>query len=146
MDMSIEQFCIHRVVTIHPSDTVATAATRMAMENVGALVVVDDRKPIGIVTDRDLVLRVLAKDRLATETEVRTVMTPNPVCINTDASLEGAISRMRGHRFRRLVVVNDQQEVVGIVTLDDIIELVAEAQQALEGITDMMRAVRHESL
>lgn len=144
--MSIEQFCIHKVVTIHPSATVATAATRMATENVGALVVVDDRKPVGIVTDRDLVLRVLAKDRLATETEVRTVMTPDPICINADASLEGAISRMKTNRFRRLVVVNDQQEVVGIVALDDIIELVAEAQRALEGITDVMQAVRHEPL
>jgi CBS domain-containing protein len=118
----------------------------MATENVGALVVVDDRKPVGIVTDRDLVLRVLAKDRLAAETEVRTVMTPNPVCIDADAPLEGAISRMKTNRFRRLVVVNAQQEVVGIVALDDIIELVAEARRALEGITDVMQAVRHEPL
>jgi CBS domain-containing protein len=144
--MSIERFCIHQVVTIDPSATVSTAATRMATENVGALVVVDDRKPVGIVTDRDLVLRVLAKNRLAAETEVRTVMTPNPVCVNADAPLEGAISRMKSNRFRRLVVVNDQQEVVGIVALDDIIELVAEARRALEGITDVMQAVRHEPL
>jgi CBS domain-containing protein len=144
--MSIERFCIHQVVTIDPSATVSTAATRMATENVGALVVVDDRKPVGIVTDRDLVLRVLAKNRLAAETEVRTVMTPNPVCVNADAPLEGAISRMKVNRFRRLVVVNDQQEVVGIVALDDIIELVAEARRALEGITDVMQAVRHEPL
>jgi CBS domain-containing protein len=144
--MSIERFCIHQVVTIHPSATVATAATRMGTENVGALVVVEDRKPVGIVTDRDLVLRVLAKDRLAAETEVRTVMTPNPVCINADTPLEGVISRMKTHRFRRLIVVNDQQEVVGIVSLDDIIELVAEVRRALEGITDVMHAVRHEPL
>ena len=144
--MSIDRFCVHKVVTIHPSATVATASARMAMENVGALVVVEDRKPVGIVTDRDLVLRVLAKGHLAAETEVRAVMTPDPVCINNDAPLEGAISRMRAHRFRRLVVVNDQQEVVGIVALDDIIELVAEARRALEGITGVMQAVRHEPL
>ena len=144
--MSIEQFCIHEVVTIHPSITVTTAAARMAAENVGALVVVDNHKPIGIVTDRDLVLRVLAKGRPAEGTEVRAIMTPDPVCINADAPLEGAISRMTSNRLRRLVVVNHQQEVVGILALDDIIELVAEERQALEGITGVMRSVRHEPL
>ena len=144
--MSIERFCIHQVVTVHPSATVATAAARMATENVGALVVVDDRKPVGIVTDRDLVLRVLAKGRPADETEVLTVMTPDPVCINADDPLEGAISRMKSNRFRRLIVVNHQQEVVGILALDDILELVAEERQALEGVTEVMRTVRHEPL
>ena len=99
-----------------------------------------------IVTDRDLVQRVPAKGRPAEETEVLTVMTPDPVCINADAPLEGAISRMKSNRFRRLIVVNHQQEVVGILALDDILELVAEERQALEGVTEVMRAVRHEPL
>ena len=72
--MSIDRFCVHQVVTVHPSATVATASVRMAMENVGALVVVEGRKLVGIVTDRDLAPRVLAKGRLAAETEVRVVM------------------------------------------------------------------------
>ncbi len=144
--MSVERFCIHDVVTVQPSASVATAAARMATENVGALVVVNDRRPIGIVTDRDLVLRVLAKGRAANETKVLAVMTPDPICINADAPLAGAISRMKSNRFRRLVVVNHQQEVEGILALDDIIELIAEERQALEGITGVMRAVRHEPL
>ena len=144
--MSLERFCIHDVVTVHPSATVATAAARMATENVGALVVIDDHKPVGIVTDRDLVLRVLAKGYVADTTEVRAVMTPDPVCISADASLEGAVSRMKSHRFRRLIVVNKGQEVVGIIALDDILELLAEERQALEAVASVMRSVRHESL
>ena len=144
--MSIERFCSHQVVTIHPLATVATAATRMATEHVGTLVVVDDRKPVGIVTDRDLVLRVLAKGRRAEETEVRAVMTPDPVCIDAGAPLESGISQMKSNGFRRLVVVNHQQEVVGILALDDILDLVAAERQALEGVRGVMRPVRREPL
>ena len=144
--MSIERFCTRNVVTVHPSATVATAAARMATENGGALVVVDDHKPVGIVTDRDLVLRVLAKGHAADTTEVRDVMTSDPVCISADASLEGAISRMKSHRFRRLIVVNKAQEVVGIMALDDILALLVEERQALESAASVMRSVRHEPL
>jgi len=144
--MSIERFCTRDVVTVPPSATVATAAARMATENVGALVVVDDHKPVGIVTDRDLVLRVLAKGHAADTTAIRDVMTSDPVCISADASLEGAVSRMKSHRFRRLIVVNKAQEVVGIMALDDILRLLAEERQALESVASVMRSMRHESL
>ena len=60
-------------------------------------------------------LRVLAEGRSAEETEVRSVMTPDPVCINADVPLENAISRLKSNRFRRLIVVNHQQEFVQIV-------------------------------
>lgn len=142
--MSVGRFCIRNVITITPATTVAGAAERMATENVGALVVVMERQPVGIVTDRDLVIRSLAKHLDAAHTEVRQVMTPNPVCVTEQAPLSGAIDRMKSHHIRRLIVLNERQEVVGIIALDDILELFAEERQALDAVTSVMRTLRHE--
>jgi CBS domain-containing protein len=134
------------VVTVHPTAMVTAAAERMATENVGALVVVEHHKPVGIVTDRDLVVRTLAKRLPPHQTEVGAVMTPNPICVTEDAPLESAIEYIKFHRIRRLVVLNKAQEVGGIITLDDILELLAEERQALEAVTGVMRVMRHERL
>jgi CBS domain-containing protein len=143
--MSVGRFCVRNVVIIHPTDTVEVATKRMADLNVGALVVVEDSKPVGIVTDRDLVVRAFAKGVSPHQTEVRTVMTPNPICITENAPLEGAMGRMGSSQIRRLVVVNDRQEVVGIMALDDILEILAEERQALNAITNLMRTARHDN-
>ncbi len=145
--MSVSNFCTHNVVTVSQSDTVQTAAERMAQENVGTLVVVDDgNKPVGIATDRDLVIRVLAKRLPAQTIGIYTVMTPKPVCITEETSLESAIRQMRFHKIRRLVVVNAAQEVAGILALDDIVETLTEEQEILKTMTDVMGSVRHEKL
>ena len=144
--MSVGKFCVHNVVTIHPTAPVTMAAERMAMENVGALVVTENRKPLGIVTDRDLVVRTLAKHLPPHLTEVRAVMTPNPICVTEDAPLESAMEYIKFHRIRRLIVLNKALEVEGIFTLDDLLELVAEERQALEAVTGIMRVMRHERL
>jgi CBS domain-containing protein len=138
--MAVEQFCTREVVTIHPAATVATAAARMAEENVGTLVVVEGHKPVGIVTDRDLVLRVLAKGQTGDTTEVSAVMTPHPICITTGAPMKEAIMQMKTNHIRRLVVVDAQQDVVGIIALDDIIDMLTEERQALERMRGIMQA------
>lgn len=144
--MSVGRFCTHKVMTVHQNAMVRTAAKRMAAENVGALVVIEGHKPVGILTDRDVVVRVIAQEYAPETTEVRAVMTPNPICITEDAPLEGAIERMQFHHIRRLVVVNHAQEVVGIIALDDILELLAEERQALNAVVGVMRSVRREQL
>jgi CBS domain-containing protein len=118
----------------------------MAAENVGALVVLEGHKPVGMLTDRDVVVRAIAMGYAPEATEVGAVMTPNPICIDVDAPLEGAMERMQFHRVRRLVVVNHTQEVVGIIALDDILELLAEERQALNAVVGVMRSVRREQL
>jgi CBS domain-containing protein len=144
--MSVGRFCTHKVVTVHQEAMVRTAAQRMAAEHVGALVVLDGPTPVGILTDRDVVVRVIAQEYAPEATEVRAVMTPNPICITEDAPLEGAMERMQFHHIRRLVVVNQAQEVVGIIALDDILELLAEERQALDAVVGVMRSVRREPL
>lgn len=144
--MSVGRFAVRQVITMHPEETVEVAAQRMLEHDVGALVVVEGRRPVGIVTDRDLVLRVLAQGAPTKLTEVRAVMTPAPICIGETAPLEGAVADMKFYRIRRLVVVNEAQEVVGIIALDDILELLVEERQALEAVMGVMRAARREKL
>ena len=143
--MSVRRFCVQHVVKIHPTAMVCTAAKYMAEEAVGALVVVDrDNRPVGILTDRDIVVRALAKGRAADQTEVNGIMTATPVCIGEDASLAGAMAMMKYYRIRRLIVVNAAQEVAGIITIDDIFALLAAERQALETATEVMRAIHYE--
>lgn len=89
--MSVGRFCTHQVMTVHPATTVRTAAERMAAENVGALVVLEGHKPVGILTDRDVVVRAIAQGYTPEATEVRAVMTSNSMCITEDAPLEGPL-------------------------------------------------------
>ena len=84
--------------------------------------------------------------RAAAEATVRVVMTPNPICVTEDAPLESAMKHIKFHRIRRLIVLNKAQEVGGIFTLDDLLDLVAEERQALEAVTGIMRVMRHERL
>ena len=143
--MTISRFCVQNVVTIHPSETVGKAAQCMAEANIGALVVVDDgNKPIGILTDRDIVVRALAKQCPVNQTEVKAVMTPSPVCVTEDAPLAGAMEKLKFYHLRRVIVVNAAQEVVGIISLDDIFNLIAEEHEALETVIQTMRATRYE--
>lgn len=137
--MSVGKACTRSVVTVHPEETVHEAAQRMAHHEVGTLVVVDGNRPVGMLTDRDLVIRVMAKEPPPLQALVRDVMTPEPVCIPEHMPLAEAVVRMRGHQVRRLVVVNDTRAVVGIVSLDDVLLLLGEEQQAVAGL---MRAAR----
>jgi CBS domain-containing protein len=110
----------------------------MAQHEVGALVVLEGKRPVGIVTDRDLVLRVLAKGHNAKTLTLQTVMTTNLVCVPEHMAQEEALAFMQGYQVRRLVVVNAARELVGIFTLDDMLELLGQEQHAIIGL---MRSV-----
>jgi CBS domain-containing protein len=125
--MSVGRICIRDVDVAGVGESAWRAAERMHQRGVGTLVVVSpDRKPIGIVTDRDLVERVLAKNADAHETKVGAVMTGNPVTITEPSSIESALRMMRSGRFRRLPVVNGKGQLVGLLSLDDVLMLLAE--------------------
>jgi len=115
--MSVGKACTRSVVTVRPEETVHEAAKRMAHHEVGTLVVVEGHRPVGMLTDRDLVIRVMAKEPPPLHGLVRDVMTPDPVCIPEHMPLAEALVRMRGHQVRRLVVVNAAKEVVGLTII-----------------------------
>ena len=131
--MSVGEYCVRKVVTAHPEETVQMAAQYMAQQEVGALVITEGTTPVGIVTDRDLVTRLLVTDDDAHIVTLSAVMTPHPVCVSEATSLEEAVARMRTYHIRRLVVVNEAGELVGIFSLDDLLELVGAYQETLVG-------------
>lgn len=120
--MSVKQMLTRQVDTALRTESVWEIAQRMLQHGVGAIVVVDpDRQVVGIVTDRDLVERVIAKGLNPNSTTVDQVMTRSPVTVHPDSPLEAVVTRMKQGSFRRCPVVDDQGELVGILTMDDIV-------------------------
>ena len=125
--MSIGRICVREVDTASPDESVAVAAERMHQRAVGTLVVVNNTDHVvGMVTDRDLVSRVLAKGRSPTETSVREVMTLAPKTVSEWTPIESALLTMRTGKFRRIPVVDHDNKLVGLISLDDILMLLAE--------------------
>ena len=115
---------VHDVMTANPraidaSDTVLVAARAMRDEDAGAVVVISNGQPEGIVTDRDIVVRAVADEREPGETSVSEVMTRNVVALSPTDSVDRAAALMREHAVRRLPVV-DNGQVAGIVSLGDL--------------------------
>lgn len=106
-----------------PQDPLETAARLMVAHDCGAVPVVDDlrlRQPIGIITDRNIVTRVVAKGLCAYDFVVRDVMTSEPVVLHLDASFHDCAQVMEAYHVRRIVVVDDRGKVVGIITDGDL--------------------------
>jgi CBS domain-containing protein len=110
-----------------PDESVRAVARRMSDGDVGTVVVLGERdRPVGILTDRDLALRCIAQGRDPDATKVGEVMTSPVTCIHESTPIESALARMAGAHARRLVVVGDDERLVGILALDDVLELLAE--------------------
>jgi CBS domain-containing protein len=109
------------VATVNVRASVQEIAEQMRVESLGCLVVVDgERRPIGVVTDRDLAARVVAMGHRAKQTSAETVMSKPPVTVAPSEPIETVIERMRTHGIRRVPVVHEQR-VVGLVSLDDLV-------------------------
>lgn len=125
--MSVARICIRDVETAGPDQSVADTARRMRERSTGTVVVVDEEhRPMGLVSDRDVALRVVGMNRDPARTMLRDVMTPMPMTVLMDTSIETAIGHMRTGRFRRLPVVDGIGKLLGIVALDDILCFMAE--------------------
>jgi CBS domain-containing protein len=114
--VTVADLMVRDVLTVEPSDTIGEAAEKMNAANVGAVVVIEDMvRIVGIVTERDLLRAVAARARAA-EARVRQWMTPNPVTIGPELSIDEAAKIMFDHNFRHLPVVKDGR-ALGIVSL-----------------------------
>lgn len=136
--MPIEDLARSDVVTESTDATANELAATMADESVGSIVVTDGGDPVGIVTDRDLTVRVLAEETDPTAVTAGDVMSTDLQTVDSGAGFYEATERMREHGVRRLPVV-DGDELVGIVTGDDLTELLADEQQQF---ADVIRAQR----
>jgi CBS domain-containing protein len=124
--MRVADICKRDVDTARYEESALDAACRMRDRQVGTVVVLDGDRPVGILTDRDLTVRVLAGG-LDPKTRVSEVMTPSPTTVREDATVATALGYMRSGRFRRLPVVGQDGHLRGILALDDVLGMVAES-------------------
>lgn len=138
--MPIDDLARSEVVTADPEQSIADVATAMEEENVGSVVVTDGESPIGIITDRDLALRVLGQRADPSDLTVGEVMTEDLCTIDRSAGFYEATSLMSEHGIRRLPVC-EGDSLVGIITADDLTELLADEEQQL---AEVIRSQRPE--
>ncbi len=120
--------------TITASATVRIAAQLLDRDAVGALIVTDDSYPVGVVTDRDIVVRGVARG-VDPDARIDSLMTPEPVTIDASADLREALRIFRSHPFRRLPVT-ENGALVGMLTVDDlIIDLAADLGDLARPVT-----------
>jgi CBS domain-containing protein len=140
--MTVGEICNRGVIVIQRDEAVVAAAKLMRQYHVGAVIVVDkpnDRRiPVGIVTDRDLVVEVMATELDETVITVGDIMAPEIFTVKEDTATYEAIEFMRRKTIRRLPIVDEAGELVGILTLDDALQLLSE--QSL----DLAKLVRYE--
>ncbi len=118
--MLVKDVMTRRAETIGPDQTLQVAAARMRDLGVGALVVCERELPIGILTDRDIVVRSIADGRSPHEADVRSAMTPQVIECRDDEEIEGAVMQMERGAVRRVVVLDAAKGLVGILSVDDI--------------------------
>lgn len=131
--MTIGRICQRNVDTARVDEPVQAAAQRMGTRVVGTLVVLDDaRVPIGILTDRDIAVRVVGQGRDPNTTRVGDVMTERVHTAYEGLAVEDALTVMRTNSIRRLPVVGSSGRLLGVVSLDDILGLLAGEFRDLE--------------
>jgi CBS domain-containing protein len=135
--MKVRELMTTDVATAQPDSTLEEVASMMKEEDTGAIPVLDEDQLVGIITDRDIVVRCIAEGKDATETNVEDILSEDLVTIEPDADVEEAARLMSERQIRRLPVVEDGM-LIGVVSLGDIaVKEVDEepANQALEGVS-----------
>jgi len=136
--MKISDIFFKKVVAARPRDSLAVVAEAMQEHNVGAVVVLEDDRPVGIITDRDLALALGAK-KLTLDTPAEKVMTRHVLAIPEDTDIFTATKYIQECGVRRLPVVDRDDRVTGVVSLDDLLRLLSrELSNLAEGIKHEM--------
>ena len=119
--MSLQNYCQKAVVRISPEANITEACQLMAENNIGCLITEREGKLCGIITDRDIALRVAGAKRDPDKTKVKDIMTPDPIRTSVDKDLHNVTALMHAYHVRRVPIVNGFDTTLGIVTLDDLI-------------------------
>ena len=141
--MPIGEICNRDTVIVKRDDTVLEAAQLMRQHHVGDVVVVEERDgvqiPVGIVTDRDLVVEIMATELDPGVITVGDIMEQELVTVKESVGIFEAIQYMRSKTVRRLPIVNENSELVGILSLDDLLELLSEELLAIAKLVNYQR-------
>ena len=134
--MTVASLVQRSVQTIEPSASCQEAARKMRDMGVGSLVVAEEKRPLGIVTDRDLVIRVIARALDPAAVPAREVMSRLPIFVSHRREVPEVLELMREHGVRRVPVVDDHHELMGVVALDDVVLSLA---TGLAAVADTIR-------
>jgi CBS domain-containing protein len=130
------------VVTVDRSIDIALAAAVMRDNNIGYLVVVDDRSggtvPVGVISDRDIVIKVTAQDMDPHTVSVREIMTPHPLTAGNDDRISDTLRRMRRLGVRRVPVIASNGQVSGVLSVDDVVD------HLVSQLADVVGSIRSE--
>lgn len=116
----VRDFMTSNPACVSEQDTIRDAAKIMAREDVGVVPVVNGNKIIGLITDRDIVVRLVAEGKDPASAHVNEAMSKNIRSLRENASVNDALQLMRSEQIRRVPVVNNNNELVGIVSIGDI--------------------------
>lgn len=147
--MPVGEICTREVAVMRRDETVMEAAKLMRQHHVGSILVVEDRNgvqiPVGIVTDRDLVVEIMAPELDHRVITVGDIMTQELFTVKDSVDTFEAIQYMRSKTVRRLPVVDEAGGLVGILTLDDVLELLAEEMLDLSKLVgyERKKEMRH---
>ena len=125
-----------------PQDSVEHAARLMRTEDVGPIPVVENpesKRLVGIITDRDITVKVIAEGREARRTRVGDIMTPDPVSCRESDSIHSAISAMSNHQVRRIPIVDENDRLAGIISQADVATRVGDT----ESTGDVVENISH---
>ena len=137
--MGVGDICSREVVTIAADASLGFAAHLMREKHVGMLVVVGpaaehaDQFVQGVLTDRDIVVTVVGRDAEPQDFKVMDVMTRNPLLIAEGTSVASAVRLMRTSGVRRVPVVGARNELVGVLSIDDVLDVMADQLAAISG-------------
>lgn len=118
--MKISEVMNRDIATISPDANLVEAATVMRTRNIGFLPVLEEGKVVGVVTDRDIVIRSICEDHSPLSNKVYDIMTPTPIWCYEDEVLTDAAKVLAGHHIRRLIVFDRNKKLAGLLSLDDL--------------------------
>ncbi len=124
--MSLEMFCRRPVVTISPRSSVYEACQLLREKKIGCLIAQENGKLDGILTDRDIALKVAGEGRDPRQVKVSDIMTPNPARISVDKELHDLTVLMHALHVRRMPITDGGGKAVGIATLDDVLVMLSD--------------------
>jgi CBS domain-containing protein len=135
--MKVSEVMTRDVQTVRPDQPVKEAASFMLSADAGSIPVVDGERLIGMITDRDIAVRGVAKG-YGPDTPVRELMTDEIICVRDDDDVDDIASKMSEAQVRRLPVIDDQERLCGIVSLGDLSRDASgdAAVEALEGVSE----------
>ena len=128
--IKVKDAMVNRVVTAKPSQTVYEGSQIMLNEDVGSLILTEGSKPIGIVTREDIINKVTAKDKKASEVKLKDIMSKNIISISPDADISEAARLMSKHGFERLPIIHINK-LVGIISTREIAKVAPAAIEIL---------------